>query len=88
MGVRAMSHFTTRISVLLSFVGVIAFGIGVIAGLMQGGLISICFVVALSSGLVALLLDGVKDSKRVTARSKEVRLATDPSTVPNYQASH
>lgn len=83
-----MSHVTTRISVLLSFVGATAFGIGVIVGLMQGGLISICFGVAIASGLVAIVLDGVRDSKKVTSRTSEVRISTDPAPITKYQASH
>lgn len=61
-----MSHLATRLSILCSFIGVGAFGVGVIAALLQGGFLAACFAIALLSGVAVMALDALSGVKRHT----------------------
>lgn len=71
-----MRHIATRLSILLSFIGVGAFGIGVFGAIAAGGLIGLCFVVALLSGTLAMGLDAVGRSRHRIATNHEAHYPT------------
>lgn len=79
-----MRHTATRLSILLSFIGVGAFGVGVFAAILAGGLVSLCFVIALVSGTLAMGLDAVGKSKQPVASNG----AANYSTALRYHPTH
>ena len=54
-----------KLSILISFIGAGAFGVGVIGSLIQGGFIAICFAIALSSGMLVFCLDALNPFKKL-----------------------
>lgn len=54
-----MNYIATKLGILLAFLGVAAFGIGIFTAILQGGVAGTCFLAALILGTVALGLDGL-----------------------------
>ncbi len=78
-----MKNLYTRLSILCSFIGVGAFGIGVFAAVLQGGMLGLCFGVALLSGAVAMAFDGLSSRKHSFATFSEASF-----TPQELRASH
>lgn len=64
-----MKNLYTRLSILCSFIGVGAFGIGVFAAVLQGGWLGLCFGIALLSGAVAMAFEALSNTKQTVATS-------------------
>ena len=79
---------TDRLSIVLSFIGVVAFGVGVIAALIQGGFIAICFAVALLNGGLVFCFDALNPFKQLTSHKTAKLVPIKPEEKGGLQHSH
>ena len=77
-----------KLSILISFIGALAFGVGVIASLIQGGFTAICFAIALSSGVVVFCLDALNPFKKLASLVTAKPVPIKPEEKGGLEPSH